>query len=142
MAQIKLEIPDELLQQLTKNGEDPIGFFQTRLLELSSQPLEGIFVEPSLDQKFQLLARQWQQETRHLSLVSDIVINAAYQQIIGMGTPAIPLLLQELKRQPDHWFWALRSITGENPISPADRGRLSKMADAWLEWGREHGYQC
>jgi len=58
MAQIKLEIPDELLQQLTKNGEDPIGFFQTRLLELSSQPLESTFVEPSLDQKFQLLARQ------------------------------------------------------------------------------------
>ena len=74
--------------------------------------------------------------------MSDIVLNPAYQQIVGMGTPAIPLLLQDLKEQPDHWFWALRSITGENPISPADRGRLPKMTEAWLQRGNDNGYQC
>jgi hypothetical protein len=26
------------------------------------------------------------------------------------------LILQDLKQQPDHWSWALRSITGENPV--------------------------
>ena len=93
-------------------------------------------------QKFQMLAKQWRDETRHLPLMSDVVLNAAYQQIVGMGTPAIPLILQELRNQPDHWFWALRSITGENPVSPADRGHVSKMAAAWLKWGREHGYHC
>ncbi len=74
--------------------------------------------------------------------MSDIVLNTAYQQIIGMGALAIPLILQELKEQPDHWFWALRSIVGESPIPSADRGRLPKMTEAWLAWGREHGYQC
>ena len=63
-----------------------------------------------LDQKFANLAAQWRQETRHLSLISDIVMNMAYQKIIGMGTPVVELILQDLKRQPDHWFWALRSI--------------------------------
>ena len=137
MAQICLEIPDELLQRLNQSGYSPSEFFQARLLELS------ISMNPvPLDQKFANLAAQWRQETRHLSLMSDIVMNTAYQKIIGMGTPVVGLILQDLKRQPDHWFWALRSITGENPVEPNDRGRVGQMAEAWLEWGRQNGYQC
>ena len=142
MAQINLEIPDELLEQLTEEGRNPADFFQERFLAFLEPSAGRPSIEPSLAQKFQMLANEWRNETRHLSLMSDIVLNSAYQQIVGMGTPAIPLLLQELKKQPDHWFWALRSITGENPISPNDRGRLAKMAEAWLQWGRERGYQC
>jgi hypothetical protein len=145
MAQICLEIPDELLQRLNQSGCDPNEFLQARLLELSTT-IDRI----PLDQKFTELAAQWRQETRHLSLMSDIVMNTAYQKIIGMGTPVVGLILQDLKRQPDHWFWALRSITGENPVEPNDdlrsvvdhRGRVGQMADAWLEWGRQNGYQC
>jgi hypothetical protein len=136
MAQICLEIPDELLQRLNQSGCNPNEFFQARLLELSTS------IDPiPLDQKFTALAAQWRQETRHLSLMSDIVMNTAYQKIIGMGTPVVGLILQDLKRQPDHWFWALRSITGENPVEPNDRGQVGQMADVWLEWGRQNGYQ-
>lgn len=77
-----------------------------------------------------------------MSLMSDVVMNKAYQQIIGMGAPVVELILQDLKREPDHWFWALRSITGENPVEEGDRGRVGKMAEAWLEWGRRNGYPC
>jgi hypothetical protein len=136
MAQISLEIPDELLQQLAEGGRVPAEVLQNRLVELSGVP------SSDLSQRFERLAAQWRRETRHLSLMSDIVLNTAYQQIIGMGQPAIALILQDLKQQPDHWFWALRSITGENPIQPEERGRVAKMAQAWLEWGRQHGYQC
>ena len=137
MAQISLEIPDELLQQLTQSGRTPAEILQEQLLNLA-----GDFGASPLSQQFEQLAAQWRQETGHLSLMNDIVLNRAYQQIIGMGKPAIVLILQDLKKQPDHWFWALRSITGENPIQPDDRGRLSQMTEAWLEWGRQHGYQC
>jgi len=134
MAQISLDIPDDLLQQLSQSGESPADFLQERLRELSLSSVSA--------QKFQALAERWRQETRHLPLMSDIVLNSAYQQIIGMGAVAVPLILRDLKQQPDHWFWALRSITGENPIQPEDRGRVAKMAEAWLVWGRQHGYQC
>jgi len=137
MAQICLEVSDELLERLNQNGYNPNEFFQARLVELST----SINAVP-LDQKFVDLAAQWRHETRHLSLMSDIVINTAYQKIIGMGTPVVGLILQDLKRQPDHWFWALRSITGENPVEPSNRGRVGEMATAWLEWGRQNGYQC
>ncbi|MCZ2207875.1 hypothetical protein [Cylindrospermopsis raciborskii] len=134
MAQINLEVPDEILQRLAQAGLTPTEFLQARLLEVSD--------ESALAEKFQALAAQWRRETRYLSLMSDIVLNTAYQQIIGMGKPVVAMILQDLKQQPDHWFWALRSITGENPIRPEDRGRVGQMAMAWLEWGRQHGYQC
>lgn len=143
MTQISINVPDGLFQQLANDGEDPAVFFQERLLSVAANSVAAkSTVTPSLAQKFQTLAAQWRQETRHLSLMSDIVLNTAYQQIVGMGMPAIPLLLKELQERPDHWFWALRSITGENPILPDDRGRVTKMAKAWLQWGKDHGYQC
>jgi hypothetical protein len=138
MAQISLEIPDELLEQLAEGGRSPAEVLQERLVAF---PV-ALGSASGLSQRFQVLADQWRRETRHLSLMSDIVLNTAYQQIIGMGRPAIALILQDLNQQPDHWFWALRSITGENPVQVDDRGRLPQMAEAWLVWGRANGYQC
>jgi hypothetical protein len=138
MAQISLEIPDELLEQLAEGGRSPAEALQERLVAF---PV-GVGSASGLSQRFQVLADQWRRETGHLSLMSDIVLNTAYQQIIGMGKPAIALILQDLKQQPDHWFWALRSITGKNPVQVDDRGRLPQMAEAWLVWGRANGYQC
>jgi hypothetical protein len=56
-----------------------------------------------------------------------------------MGTAVVPHLLRELERRPDHWFWALTAITGADPVKPEDRGKLRKMTDAWLRWGKEQG---
>lgn len=98
--------------------------------------------QAELENSFMKLANQWRSETKHMSLMSDIVLHSAYQRIIGMGKDAVPLILEELSRKPDHWFWALRCITGVNPIKPEDRGRVKKMAQAWLNWSRQHGYKC
>src|SRR5947207_10431415 len=58
---------------------------------------------------------------------TEIALHPAYQQIIGMGKEAIPLILEELQREEDHWFWALKSITGDDPVAPSERGQLPKM---------------
>lgn len=67
-------------------------------------------------------------------------MHPAYQRIIGMGDAAVPLILQELERSPDHWFWALNAITGADPVPESRRGVMSEMVKAWLEWGVQHGY--
>jgi hypothetical protein len=67
-------------------------------------------------------------------------MDPAYQQIIGMGPAVLPLLLDELAREPDHWFWALWAITGSDPVPSESRGKVGEMAQAWLKWGQEHGY--
>jgi hypothetical protein len=63
----------------------------------------------------------------------------SYQKIIGMGLEAVPLILEELGREPSQWFWALEAITDENPVPPEAAGKVRLMAKAWIQWGREHG---
>lgn len=97
-------------------------------------------VPRSVRQRFEELASTWREETRLFSSTTAIAMHPAYQQIIGMGPAVIPLLLRELEQNPDHWFWALKSITGEDPVSPEQRGRRKEMAQVWLQWGKERGY--
>ena len=89
--------------------------------------------------RFSRLAAEWKEATEHLSSAREMAMHRAYQEIIGMGWAAVPLLLQGLEREPDHWFWALRSITGENPVKPEHQGRLDEMARDWLDWARTRG---
>jgi len=90
--------------------------------------------------KFYELKSRWEAETAILSSIIEIAMHPAYQQIIGMGPIVIPLILAEMEKRPEHWFWALKSITGENPVLPEHRGRVKEMTKAWLNWGREQGY--
>jgi hypothetical protein len=92
-----------------------------------------------LARRFYSLAESWRRECAHLSSVREMVLHPAYQQIIGMGRDALPFLLRELEREPDHWFWALWSITQENPVRPEHRGYIRAMARDWLEWARRRG---
>jgi len=80
-------------------------------------------------------------ETRSESSTLRIAIHPGYQQIIGLGKPAIPLLLREVERHSGRWFWALKAIAREDPVPPSQRGRTKKMIDAWLNWGKQQGYQ-
>ncbi len=90
-------------------------------------------------EKFLALAEAWRRDVQFVSSVTEMVLHPAYQRIIGMGAVVVPHLLRELERRPDHWFWALHAITGADPVKPEDRGKLKKMAEAWIKWGKEQG---
>ncbi|HET6880615.1 MAG TPA: hypothetical protein VFI31_10695 [Pirellulales bacterium] len=90
--------------------------------------------------RFHQLAGEWKQATLLTSSGTEMLLHPAYQQIIGMGPEAVPLLVAELRRDPDHWFWALKAITGEDPVAEGDRGNLARMTDAWLKWAEQRGY--
>jgi hypothetical protein len=102
--------------------------------------LGGYQVEP-LDRELSELATEWKlTRQKTSSSVVKLVIHPAYQRIIGKGPAAIPFILRELQRAPDHWFWALNAITGEDPVPEKDRGDIHAMTRAWLEWGKQSGY--
>jgi hypothetical protein len=103
------------------------------------QPISGAECE-SRSARFRRLADEWRAATGFMSSVTEIAVQPAYQQIIGMGEAAVPFILEELRREPAQWFWALRAITGADPVPETSRGRVREMADAWLDWGRAHGY--
>lgn len=88
--------------------------------------------DPAL--KFESLKNEWEEETLLLSSINDICMHPAYQQIIGMGRLAIPFIVRELTKNPTHWFWALKSITGADPVPTNKRGKVREMAQIWLHW--------
>ena len=93
-----------------------------------------------LESRFRSVADRWRAETGMFSFAYQWEKHPAYQEIIAMGKQVVPLILQELKDRPDHWFGALRTLTGANPVPPEDLGFFQKMADAWLAWGQDKGY--
>jgi hypothetical protein len=115
---------------------------------VSSGPELRVFLEQqpatiadlgTLQAKFEKLANEWRRNTTFSSSVTDIVLDPNYQQIIGMGAVAVPLILNELKQSPEHWFWALAAITGADPAKNEPDGDIEAAAEAWIRWGVERG---
>lgn len=90
-------------------------------------------------ERFQRLAAEWKKQSRHMSNSAQMAMLRSYQRIIGMGMDAVSLILEELQREPDHWFWALEAITDENPVPSESLGKVRLMAQAWIDWGKERG---
>jgi hypothetical protein len=95
--------------------------------ELSDAELGAIFAS---------LTRQWKEETINVSSVEQIVSHEAYLQIIGLGPRVIPLILAELERELDYWFWALRALARTDPVPEEKANNLVDLRNAWLDWGR------
>jgi hypothetical protein len=95
----------------------------------------------SIEERFQRLAAVWRAETAYVSSSSDLVAHPAFEEIVGLGPPVVPLLLRELEKRSGHWHRALRRITGADPVPREDRGNIGKAAEAWLRWGKEQGYE-
>lgn len=104
-----------------------------------------VLVDASLPRAihFQRLVAQWKAQKALISSITAQAISSPYQRIIAIGPDAVPLIIGQLKSEgddPDQWFWALRSLTGINPVKPEDRGNFRKMADAWINWAESRGF--
>lgn len=88
--------------------------------------------------KFEQLTSKWKEETAIFSSIKKKINHPAYQEIIAMGEEVIPLILEELKREPSHWFYALSVITKADPVSSEDS--FEQAVEAWLNWGKNQGY--
>jgi hypothetical protein len=95
----------------------------------------------TLEARFQRLAAAWHQAVAHHSSSRVRYGHPAYREIIDLGTAVVPFLLRDLEDTGRHWYEALHAITGAQPVSEADAGKIGRMKEAWLHWGREHGYQ-
>lgn len=88
--------------------------------------------------RFALWADVWRNETRNISDVREVIGHYAYRRIIEMGPDVVPLVLRELERAPDFWFYALRKLTGANPVRQEYAGNVKKMRHAWLTWAKKN----
>jgi len=117
-------------QLIKRHYEDLVGHYFKPITRQWSNPLI----------RFYNLKEQWLNDTSFSSSITEIAMHPAYQQIIGMGPLAIPFILLEIMEKPGQWFWALRSITGEDPVPPEERGQVKRMTEYWISWGKEQKY--
>ena len=104
------------------------------------QYADAVETEPADLERFNKLADQWQEETVFLSNSDRKNAHPGLQEIISMGQPVVPLILERMRSQGGHWFEALQQITGARPVPPESRGRIKEMTQAWLDWGELNGY--
>lgn len=102
--------------------------------KLRALPTEAIEQQRA---EFEKLADQWRRETIHESQIKKKVAHSAYLRTIGMGKPALPLLVEALRDRPDHWFPALQAIANTDPAR--DATTPSAARDAWLSWASAEG---
>ena len=130
-------------------GWDPAELTRLRLLLHEEPHVSGLGygqyadapeIEPADYERFRELADQWENDTVLLSNSNQAAEHPAHQEIISMGEPALPLILERMQSQGGHWFHALREITNANPVQPEDRGNVGAMQAAWLQWGEDNGY--
>ena len=94
----------------------------------------------TVEQRFRRLESKWRAETGHLSSPSAVINHAAFREIIGIGEAVVPLMLRDLAERPGLWVWALPEITRTNPLGADDHGKIARMSEAGVPWGREQGY--
>ena len=104
-----------------------VTFLTARLARTSGSSESNGGLACERQQEFARLTQEWR-------------THPASQRIVGMGCLALPMIFRELASEPDHWFWALKAITGCDPVPPSHRGNIDWMAADWLAWGRSRGY--
>lgn len=95
-------------------------------------------VEPDLAVRFETLVDEWETDTAFTSGLNEMVMHQNYQEIIGMGLPALPFIFERITDSPARWFWALRAIVGHDVAANATTS--SEAAERWLDWGNANGY--
>lgn len=113
----------------------------TLLLNYLYKSLNSNTDNSTIKSKFKKLMNEWKEDTLFISDISKICTHSSYQQIIGMGENVIPLIISELKSNPDHWFWALKAITGKDPVPEEKKGNIREMSNIWIEWYAKQGFK-
>jgi hypothetical protein len=121
--------------------QDAIARLLELLWEVPSDNCTVVEEELSLAERFREQADKWESETGHFSSPTQRIAHPSYQAILGMGSEhkdkILRLLLNDLKQNRRAWFWALSYLAQDNPIKSSDAGKIDKMIEAWLNWGKE-----
>jgi len=90
--------------------------------------------------EFNRIASKIMEDTKYSSNVNDIVNHPEHKKLIEAGDIVIKYILQDIQKEPEHWFLTLYLLTGEIVIKEEHRGIVPKMTEDWVNWGKENGY--
>lgn len=106
--------------------------YSIRIPSLRAEPEEPSRADTDVRAEFERLKEQWEEKSEYMSVLTDMVLLQEYQEIIGLGRPAVPLIIDELRKGGDHWFWALAAIAREDHAAGAKN--FEEAAARWINW--------
>jgi hypothetical protein len=93
---------------------------------------ENYFESAYLKDKFANLYRAWLKNTRLQSSVFSIIEDNNFKRIIEMGEKAIPLIIEEIDKNPSTLVWALNIITNTT-VSSTQRLTVTDACRRWVK---------
>ncbi|MEP7374367.1 MAG: hypothetical protein ABI675_13320 [Chitinophagaceae bacterium] len=92
----------------------------------------------SLKDYFDSLKYLWLEETKFSSNVFLTANHPAHLAILQLGEQVLPLLIEELQENNNHWFITLNKITGVNPVAAEHAGDVELMKNDWITWAQDN----
>lgn len=93
---------------------------------------ENYFESVYLKDKFANLYKAWLKNTRLQSSVFSIIEDNNFKRIIEMGEKAIPLIIEEIDKNPSTLVWALNIITNTT-VSSTQRLTVTEACRRWVK---------
>ena len=93
---------------------------------------EDFFENVYLKDKFANLYKAWITNTRLQSSVFSIIEDNNFKRIVEMGEKAIPLIIEEIDKNPSTLVWALNIITSST-ISSTQRLTVTEACRRWVK---------
>jgi hypothetical protein len=106
------------------------------ILDAGDHIVSSRVVKAGVSGRFKRYERQWKEETKYVSSLTEKYLHPSYARIISLGWAAVPLILSSMQTRPDDWFYALRAITGDNPVPMDVAGDMRAMSEIWIAWGK------
>jgi len=82
------------------------------------------------------LNKAWSSNTKLQSSVVNIIDDVNFKRIIEMGEKAIPLIIDEIDKNPSSLVWALNIITNTT-LSSTQRLTVSEACRRWVRIWKE-----
>jgi len=117
--------------QYNKTDIDAVGNdLDLNTLKLDQDLMEHVY----LTEKFNSLVSAWKKNTMIESSISRIIEDNNFQEILALEEKAIPLIINEIEKEPSILVWALNMITNSTLES---KKRLT-VEDACSKWVKEY----
>lgn len=125
-------------------GESVSDFFY--ILNNSNKELwweygDSLASEEEISKKFEDLKREWLADTSMLSSPRLKYDNENYKEIIKLDSFVLPSIIEDLRENNNDWLFALRTITGIDPVPKEHQGDFELMKEDWLSWAEKNMLQ-
>jgi hypothetical protein len=88
-------------------------------------------------EEFNILTKEWAEHCQSVvfsSNIQDYLNHAAYRKLVELGSPIIPYIMKQYKKDELPWGFVLDEITGLHKIEDPKSFSPPEVKRLWLEW--------